>query len=125
MSDTSSTVVSRYAGRWSIEDTFKNTKQYLGGADPQLRVDPGPKRSASFSLWLYSVVWTWYLQIYGARRSWNPLPWYGAKRAPSFIDALAALRKVLWRQRVFSNSDIPSQSIKIIDTLIHALAHAA
>jgi len=125
VSDTSPTVVSRYAGRWSIEDTFKNTKQYLGGADPQLRVDPGPKRSASFSLWLYSVVWTWYLQIYGARRSWDPLPWYGTKRAPSFIDALAALRKVLWRHRVFSNSDIPSQSTKIINTLIHALAHAA
>lgn len=125
VSDTPDTVVSLYAGRWSIEDTFKNTKQYLGGQDPQLRVDPGPMRSASFSLWLYSVIWTWYVQIYGVRRSWEPLPWYGAKHTPSFIDALAALRKVLWRQRVFSNSDIPSQSTKIIDTLIHALAHAA
>ncbi len=28
-------VVGSYADRWSIEDTFKNAKQYLGGQEPQ------------------------------------------------------------------------------------------
>ena len=117
--------VSGYAGRWSIEDTFKNTKQYLGGQDPQLRADIGPQRAAAFSLWLYSAVWVWYLQVFGMKRSWNPLPWYTTKRAPSFLDALAALRGVLWRQRVFSISENTSLNAKILNTLINALAHAA
>lgn len=125
VSDAPETVVSDYAGRWSIEDTFKNTKQYLGGQDPQLRTDIGPQRAAAFSFWLYSVIWVWYLQTYGTKRSWNPLPWYPAKRTPSFIDALASLRGVLWRQRVFSNSENQSLPSKIINSLIDTLAHAA
>lgn len=28
-------VVDRYAGRWSIEDTFRNVKQHLGGQEPE------------------------------------------------------------------------------------------
>jgi len=28
-------VVHQYAGRWSIEETFRNTKQFLGGEHPQ------------------------------------------------------------------------------------------
>ena len=54
-------VLEQYGQRWSIEDTFKNTKQHLRGQDPQVWKDPGPERAAAFSFWLYSLVWFWHL----------------------------------------------------------------
>lgn len=118
-------VVYRYSGRWSIEDTFRNVKQYLGGEDPQSWVGNGPERVAGFSFVLYSVVWLWYIRTKGARISWISLPWYPKKSTPSFLDALACLRGVLWRRRIFSTSEKPAIMRKNIDTLIGELSRAA
>jgi hypothetical protein len=60
-------VAGRYCGRWSIEDTFRNTKQHLGGEDPQTWKGHGPERAASLSLWLYAAVWQWYIRTYGTK----------------------------------------------------------
>ena len=118
-------VISDYAGRWSIEDTFRNVKQHLGAEDPQCWKAPGPARAAAFSFWIYSAVWLWYLQTQGSRLSWLIVPWYPHKRTPSFADALAALRRALWRQRIFADSEISSLPRKISNTLIEVLAMAA
>jgi len=93
-------IVGQYAGRWSIEETFKNTKQLIGGQQPQCFKRQGPERAAAMSFWLYSMVWLWYLNH---RRLWSKLPrlpWYRHKRRPSFADALACLRRQLWRQAI-------------------------
>jgi hypothetical protein len=95
-------VVEHYAGRWSIEDTFRSGKQSLGGEDPQTWKGQGPERAAALSLWLYSAVWCWYITTHGTTITWPALPWYAAKRTPSFADALAALRRALWSRRIFS-----------------------
>jgi len=61
-------VLACYADRWAIEDTFKNTKQLLGGQQPQTYKARGPERAAGLSLWLYSMVWLWYLNAsFGVR----------------------------------------------------------
>ncbi|MCG2796521.1 MAG: hypothetical protein L6427_11795 [Actinomycetia bacterium] len=117
-------MVGRYAGR-CIEDTFRNTKQHLGGQDPQTWRGEGPKRAAAFSLILYSAVWLWYIQTKGARISWIPLPWYPGKKTPSFLDALASLRRVLWRRRIFINPEFLALLPEIADTLIYLLSRAS
>lgn len=118
-------VIGGFAGRWSIEDTFKNTKQSLGSEEPQTWKAQGPERAAVISLWLYSVVWAWYIR-YGYRKISLPMmPWYSAKTHPSFQDALAALRRVLWRKRIivmFGNHTVPA---RITEFLIAAVAAAA
>lgn len=118
-------VVSIYAGRWSIEDTFRNTKQLLGGEDPQSWRGHGPERAAALSLWTYSTVWLWYVVCHGASAPWQPRPWRPAKRRPSFADAMAALRRALWAWRIFDGCDTRSQLAKFPDALIDALAEAA
>jgi hypothetical protein len=118
-------VASIYAGRWSIEDTFRNTKQLLGGEDPQSWKGQGPERAAALSLWTYSVVWLWYVVCHGAQAPWRPRPWHTAKRTPSFADALAVLRRALWARRIFDGSDSRSHRTKFPDALIDALAEAA
>lgn len=118
-------VASLYYGRWSIEDTFRNTKQLLGGEEPQCWKAQGPERAAALSFWTYSAIWLWYLACHGARPTWRTRPWYRAKRTPSFADALATLRRTLWSRRIFDASEPPSLMPKIPQVLIDAIAEAA
>jgi hypothetical protein len=122
---TAAQVVSQFAGRWSIEDTFKNTKQLLGGQQPQTFKRKGPERAAAMSFWLYSVVWLWYLRN---RKLWKMLPrlpWYRQKATPSFADALAALRRQLWQERINCMFGSHIGFEKIPKAIIAALAYAA
>jgi len=118
-------VIGGFAGRWSIEDTFKNTKQSLGRQEPQTWKDPGPERAATLSLWLYSVVWYWYLcQPQRIRQVTGP-HWYPGKSHPSFQDALAALRCHLWRQRIIWMFEKRLGHNRNIEVLYAALSRAA
>lgn len=118
-------VIGTFAGRWSIEDTFKNTKQFLGVQEPQSWKRHGPERVAVIGLALYSLVWTWFIQ-HGHRKIILRLtPWYPTKARPSFQDALAVLRRVLWQDRIismFGNHAVPSRISKFF---IAALEKAA
>lgn len=118
-------VVCRYAGRWAIEDTFRNAKQYLGGQDPQSWRGQGPERAAALSFILYSLIWLWYIKAQGKKKTWAAVPWYPKKARPSFLDALACLRRVLWQQRLFSTSGNLSLSPKMVKGLIDILSRAA
>jgi hypothetical protein len=117
--------IAGFAGRWSIEDTFKNTKQFVGGQEPQTWKGRGPERAAMLSLWLGSVVWLWYLhQPARIHRVTGPA-WYPGKTHPSFQDAWAALRRHLWSQRIkamFGKSLGHTQNLMV---LIEALSRAA
>lgn len=114
-----------YAGRWSIEDTFRDVKQLLGAEDPQCWKGQGPERAAALSLLLYSLIWAWYIPAHGANVTWPRLPWYTSKQTPAFSDALAALRRLLWADRISSRSGEPSHLQKILGSIIEILAHAA
>jgi len=117
--------VNGMAGRWSIEDTFRNTKQYLGGEEPQVWKGAGPERVAHISFLLYGMVWTWYL-LHGHGRSQLYTPeWYSQKEHPSFQDALYALRQALWRERIFSRFEKAPVPARISRFLAHALAACA
>jgi hypothetical protein len=118
-------VAEHYAGRWSIEDTFRNVKQFLGGQQPQSWKRQGPERAAGLSLWIYSATWAWYLTTQGTAVTWKRRPWYPKKATPSFVDALACLRRTLWHQRIFATSGQPQLQPETAEVLIDALARAA
>jgi hypothetical protein len=120
-----SAVLSCYADRWAIEDTFKNTKQFLGAQEPQTYMRKGPERAAALGLWLYSMVWLWYLSRKPGNRYYIVQPWYRQKCTPSFTDALSCLREELWRARIksmFGNRAVHDNKFEF---LIEALARAA
>jgi len=119
-------VIGGYAGRWSIEDTVKNAKQGIGGQQPQTWRRKGPERAAALSLWLYSVIWLWYIQHRNTHKSaltWRP--WYPAKSRPSFRDAISALRRALWTNRIKSMFGKPAVNDKTTRFLIMVLSTAA
>jgi hypothetical protein len=118
-------VIGIYSDRWCIEDTFKNTKQFLGGQEPQTWKRQGPKRAAALSLWLYSVVWLWYLRQKSSKRYFIVQPWNPLKSMPSFADALSCLRRELWRERIKCMFGVSAVHDKKIEFLLEALAPAA
>ncbi len=125
LSLTAEQVIGGFAGRWSIEDTFKNTKQFVGGQEPQTWKGRGPERAAMLSLWLGSVLWLWFLQQPRRTHRVTGPAWYPGKEHPSFQDALAALRRHLWSQRIktmFGKSLGHTQNLTV---LIEALSRAA
>ncbi len=118
-------VVGQFAGRWSIEDTFRNVKQYLHAEDPQTWRGPGPERAAALGFLLYGLVWAWYLEhAYGRHPLQRPV-WYTHKAHPSFQDALSALRLALWQKRISPSSGRHSFPTKIVRLLLRALVASA
>ena len=118
-------VLQCYNDRWAIEDTFKNTKQFLGSQQPQTYKGQGPERAAALSLCLYSIVWLWYLRQKSGARTFRVQPWYRQKATPSFADALCCLRRELWSHRIkymFGNSAVHDKKFEF---LMEALASAA
>jgi len=118
-------VVSEFASRWPIEDTFRNVKQFLGGEQPQSWRGKGPARVAGFAYFLYALIWLWYIQHGYAATSVPSAPWYPSKCTPSFKDALAALRTGLWRERFFQTVPRNAQMDQFHELLVSALARAA
>jgi len=118
-------VISEFANRWPIEDTFRNVKQFLGGEEPQSWRGKGPERVAGFAYFLYALIWLWYIQHGHALTPLPSAPWHPAKRTPSFKDALAALRTALWRERFFQTVPHNPQMDQFHELLISALARAA
>ena len=117
-------VIGCFADRWAIEDTFKNTKQFLGGQQPQTWKRQGPERAAALSLWLYSVVWLWYLKQKTNNRYFIVQPWNPLKCTPSFADAIACLRRELWRERIKCMFGVAAVHDKKFECLLEALAPA-
>jgi hypothetical protein len=77
------------------------------------------------SLWLGSVVWLWFLQQSAKRHKVAGPPWYPGKTRPSFQDALAALRRHLWGQRINGWFGPSFGHQKKLAILIEALSRAA
>jgi hypothetical protein len=118
-------VASLYAGRWSIECVNREVKQCLHAEDPQSWKGKGPERAASLSLWLYAAIWTWYIPNFGTTVTWIMRPWYQKKTTPSFLDALAQLRRCLWSERISAMSSSGPLNPKMIDGLLDVLTRAA
>src|SRR5664280_1744755 len=120
--------VASEGGRWPTEVTFRDTKQALGGENPHSWKRQGPERAACLALWLHGLTWCWYLGQPPRGDTWIPRPWYPRKASPSFLDALAALRRLLWSQRITALSAAATTAhdkTKITEALLDTLAYAA
>jgi hypothetical protein len=118
-------IIGAYSGRWSIEDTFRATKQSIGIHHPQSWRGLGPERATMLGLALYSLVWWWFLGLRAKDQKVKAEPWYAEKRRPSFIDALAALRRQFWGDRISATSGHRANRDEIVEAMIDALARAA
>jgi hypothetical protein len=122
----SASVASIYAGRWAIEVTNRDAKQVVGAHQPQSWKHQGPERAGALGFWLHSAIWLTYITATGNRRP--PMierDWYPAKTTPSFADAMAEIRRAIWRERISPDSTPAPLTPKMTTVLVEALATAA
>lgn len=108
-------IVVRYAARWSIEMTNRETKQLLGAADPQCRKENSVIRAPMFAYWAYSFVVLWCVSQFSTARNLiaEPAPWYGQKKDFTFSDMLAAARRSHFSLRISREAREPKTLRKI------------
>lgn len=96
---TPTTLVCRYASRWSIEVVNLEAKHVLGVGQARNRLPTAVRRTVPFGLLAMTLVTIWY-----ARLGYHPddvterqteSPWYPAKTEPSFEDMLVKLRRTI------------------------------
>jgi len=122
----SASVASIYAGRWAIEVTNRDAKQVVGAHQPQSWKHQGPERAGALGFWLHSAIWLTYITATGNRRP--PMierDWYPGKTTPSFADAIAEIRRAIWRERISPDSTPTPLTPKMTTVLVEALATAA
>lgn len=120
-------IAQRYNDRWGVEEVIEESKQSLGLERTRGWCPRTVRRQAPLALLLVTLVKLWYLQHAAAVPELRPErpPWYPAKASISFRDMLAALRRVLWTERVSGASSLTREVRKTLDSIAYALFQAA
>ncbi len=118
-------ILTWYSYRWSIEQTFHDSKQHLGFEEPQGWSRRAVERTAPIAMLLYSLIVVWFIE-YG-HRAYREIyrPWYVQKKDPSFADMLLTLRRESAEENIscLGLSGPGSQKINaIIDHLLETAA---
>ena len=123
------TIVERYAQRWSIEPSNSTAKNVFGVGQARNRVAKAVERTVPFEFLIQTLVIVWYAvsgyhpEDLAARQAAEP--WYTEKAEPAFEDMLAKLRRVRIAAQFFAiTPDQPDPNI-IRDYQLACIAAAA
>ena len=121
-------IVGHFVRRWAMETTFQETRVYFGVEGQRQWNDQAIARATPLRLALFSLVTLIVDQQAGWQTSVRTAAWY-KKALPTFSDALAQVRRCLWRQMGLSLSSEHTERQKIPTALFahlgELLAHAA
>jgi hypothetical protein len=114
-----------YAWRWSIEQTFQESKMHLGFEQPQGWTRRAVERTAPTAMLLYSLIVLWFAGW--GHRHWQPpqRSWYRHKRWPAFVDMHTTLRWQTMRQEVLHRAGAHEGLRKPLLELLNTLKCAA
>jgi hypothetical protein len=122
---TAEQVLTWYALRWSIEETFHESKGRLGFEEPQGWTRRAVERTAPTAMVLFSLIVLWFAAE-GHRHYRAPWrPWYRTKSGACFADMLTTLRIQSVRHQVFSLRLAGRGHKKLMKTLLHTVQQAA
>jgi hypothetical protein len=123
-------IISWFVRRWQMEATFQEVPQRLGFETQRHWSDKAIERTAPAMLALFSMLTLLAHQyMAGSADIARRTAWYG-KRAPTFSDALALVRKKLWAQEAtICGSPWETDTVKVprafVERLTDAVCHAA
>jgi hypothetical protein len=118
-----------FVARWQVEVTFQETRAHLGVETQRQWSDLAILRTTPALLGLFSIVTLWAHDIAQDHAiAPRTAAWY-PKTSLTFSDAIAAVRRKLWAQQIYSTSPQNTEIIKISkalsDRMANALAYAA
>jgi hypothetical protein len=100
---TAAAIIGHYTGRWNIETTFQEARSHLGLETTRGWCRNTVLRAAPCLFGLYTVVALLFWALPESKRS-GAVSWPG-KEGVTFSDALAAVRRWLWAEGVFPQSE--------------------
>jgi hypothetical protein len=122
-------VLAWFVLRWQLEVTLAEARRHLGVASQRQWSEAAIRRTTPALLGLFSLV-----ALLAHQRMTDPAgavrraAWY-RKAHPTFADALALVRRELWRHQVFHTSSCACEVIKVprelFERLTEALCYAA
>ena len=114
-------IITWYVCRWNIEVTFEEARAHLGLETQRQWSTPAIARTTPCLLGLFSLVVLMAHTLHPAHLPTRQTAWY-PKAEPTFVDALAAVRRHLWTQHNSPTLHVPwggvNSSEEILDTLI-------
>ena len=123
-------MLGHFVRRWSVEVTFEEARARLGVETQRQWSEKAVARTTPAVLALFSVVTLLAHQQQGQKKELfvRQDAWY-VKRQPTFSDALAMIRRLLWRETGFHSLRSKADSVKVsrvlLDRLTDALCYAA
>lgn len=118
-------VLTGYAMRWSIEESFQASKTHLGFEEPQGWTRLAVQRTAPLAMLLYSLIVLWFARDGHRHYQTHVGPWYLTKEHASFADMLTTLRCQSLKE-IFSTLGLSGTgSRKALKTLLHLVQQAA
>lgn len=126
-------VVERLAARWPIEECIRDGKQHGGFEEVQGWCPTTVQRQAPFALVVQTLVKAWYVRHAAGKGAARVRPkghkacgWLSERKPhPSYLDMLATLRRVLWEDRINSNSTLAGRVRGFWNALQFTLCAAA
>jgi len=115
------TVLGWFVRRWRCETTFEEARRHLGVETQRQWSDLAILRTTPALLGLFSLVAVWAAEIQARRGLPLDAAYWYPKRAPTFSDALAAVRAELWRGEAFATSRSDPEGTKIPAGLLERL----
>ena len=121
---TPAAILGWFVHRWSMETTFQETREHLGIETQRQWSDLAIARSTPALFGLFSLVTLWAAEAKGAA-ALHPrsAAWY-VKDEPTFSDAIATVRRVLWTVPDFSISRLNPENVEIPAALLQRLIEA-
>jgi hypothetical protein len=117
-------IVGWFVRRWQVEVTFQEARSHLGIETQRQWSDKAIARTTPCLLAVFSIVTLMASRLpERERRQVAEAAWYH-KPQPTFSDALAAVRRAIWREQAFVTSRRRSHSTKLRNALPDAWAYA-
>jgi hypothetical protein len=121
-------IIACYVSRWQIEATFEEVRCHLGVETQRQWSARAIARTTPCLLGLFSVVLLLALRLSPTGLPTRQAAWY-AKRAPTFADLLALVRRQLWTEMnspaALETAPLGNPSALVLELLIEAACYAA
>ena len=125
------TILQWFVSRWRVETTFQEARAHLGVETQRQWSDLAILRTTPVLLGLFSLITIWANELAqapgGLLRS-HATAWY-RKKDPTFSDAIAAVRRVLWSPPDFSMSRAMTETVimpvRLLKRFVETLSLAA
>ncbi len=119
---TPAAILGWYVHRWSMETTFQETREHLGVETQRQWSSLAIARTTPALLGLFSLITLWAAEAKAALHP-RTAAWY-VKDDPTFSDAIATVRRVLWAVPNLSTSRINPENVEIPAALLQRLIEA-